>query len=396
MTTIHAAVASPEAIKAKVAKFNAQLERWGLGEGAATVMFPGTSYLAPLNELAGAIAGCEGAEHFPGTEFIRLYDAVLTFEPVKLPGDFVLAAVVAHSGSTNIVNRCPSFDGKLAEDLWTAEPTCDHCGYNRERNETILVYSAAEGYKRVGTTCVRPYLGVDGKHLLSWSLGMASLLDEDERERSSAACFLTSDYVAAAAALILASGFKPSSFADSTRSGAYALLADHSVIASPEAIDLANKAIAWAKALPLTGDFERNMVAAAGNELLDKAGRSAGVLAYIPEGYLRAEAKRIELASVANVNEHVGNVGDKIMVTLTITRLIQSEGYTYNGPDALRINGKDADGHLFSVKTSVGTAIANAAVNADEGATLTLTGTVKAHSEWNDRKTTDLTRCKPA
>lgn len=48
-----------------------------------------------------------------------------------------------------------------------SEPTCDHCCYDRRRNETFVVYSEAEGTKRVGRQCVADFLGhTDPKRLL--------------------------------------------------------------------------------------------------------------------------------------------------------------------------------------------------------------------------------------
>ena len=397
-TTLTSWIADRSAASAKVAKFNAQLVKWGLDGGAATLTFSGATTLQPLNEVAVVLLGCDGAEHFPGAQYVRLYEATVTYAAVKLPGDYRLAAVVAH-GEANIVCRAPSFDGELDEALWAAAPTCDHCGTVRARNETILVHSAAEGFCRVGTSCVRPYLGVDGAHLLGYTLAWASLLDEDEGTLTGHAGTLTLDYVTAAALCIAASGFRSTSGDFSTRDGAWSLLSDRRAPAAPAAWATAHAtataALVWAQALVPSSDFDRNLLAAASCGVLDRRARGAGILAYLPEAYLKAVAKRAE-ASTVDSNEHVATVGAKVSLTLTVTRLAQLEPYSYNGPAGLRITGRDEAGHTIQIYTTVATAIGQAALATDtDKAPVKLAGTVKSHTEYNERRITVLTRCKP-
>lgn len=95
-------------------------------------------------------------------------------------------------------------------------------------------------------------------------------------------------------------------------------------------------------------------------------------------------------AALAATRRHIGTVGEKITVTLTMKKIIQLEGMPFGGrPSVTYIHiMEDADRNVFVYK---GTA---AAFAIDKGETVTVTATVKEHGERNGTKQTIIQRPK--
>ena len=98
----------------------------------------------------------------------------------------------------------------------------------------------------------------------------------------------------------------------------------------------------------------------------------------------RAQARE----QAAAVVEHVGTVGDKITLTGTVTIALRVDGYTHRSPDQVMLI---IDCGSAVVKTTTAAAWA---YQIKVGDPLTVTGTVKAHTEWRGLKQTVLTRPK--
>jgi hypothetical protein len=82
-------------------------------------------------------------------------------------------------------------------------------------------------------------------------------------------------------------------------------------------------------------------------------------------------------------SEYVGEIGEKITDTFTVTRAIVLNGYY--GMSIMHIL-EDANGNVYIWNTT--------ARNYPEGKVVTLCGTVKDHREYKGTKQTILTRCK--
>lgn len=82
-------------------------------------------------------------------------------------------------------------------------------------------------------------------------------------------------------------------------------------------------------------------------------------------------------------SEFVGNVGDRIEETLTVTKAITLE--SYYGTSIMHIM-EDNSGNVYVWITK--------AKNYPEGKVVTLRGTIKEHKEYKGTKQTILTRCK--
>ena len=81
-------------------------------------------------------------------------------------------------------------------------------------------------------------------------------------------------------------------------------------------------------------------------------------------------------------SQYQGNIGDRIVVEVTVTKALHLNGYY--GPSTMHIMN-DADGNEYVWTT--------ASKSWAEGSTKTIRGTIKDHKEYKNTKQTVLTRC---
>lgn len=112
-----------------------------------------------------------------------------------------------------------------------------------------------------------------------------------------------------------------------------------------------------------------------------------GTLYFIPSEFIQGYIKSLReqyVADHAPKTEYFGNVGDRVELTLTLTHI---GGYDTMYGFTSVYTFVDAEGHQFVWKTGC-------YLDQSEGSTLTLRGTIKAHSEYRGSRQTELTRCK--
>jgi len=126
-----------------------------------------------------------------------------------------------------------------------------------------------------------------------------------------------------------------------------------------------------------------------------------------------AEEKRLQeearIKALKSISQHVGNVGEKIVIKGTYVKSAWFDIPSYRGfgTDTMYIHTfKDADGNVFIWKTSKALCkeIKTPIKGSDdwemkyelieEGTEVILKGSIKEHSEYQDEKQTVLTRCK--
>lgn len=87
-------------------------------------------------------------------------------------------------------------------------------------------------------------------------------------------------------------------------------------------------------------------------------------------------------------SEYIGEVGQKLTVDVSLTRICQFEThFTYRGETSYIYKFADVNGNTITWKTAKH-------LDIEEGWTGKVTGTVKEHSEYKGDKQTVLTRCK--
>lgn len=97
---------------------------------------------------------------------LRRYIPITVVDPesaVRLD-DWRFVATIDHGTDEqgqplNLVLTSPTFGRNLPIHFRTDSATCDHCQTNRKRNMTFVVQHNAEGYKRVGRSCLADYIG---------------------------------------------------------------------------------------------------------------------------------------------------------------------------------------------------------------------------------------------
>lgn len=104
------------------------------------------------------------------------------------------------------------------------------------------------------------------------------------------------------------------------------------------------------------------------------------------------EAEEARIRAQKAISKHVGSVGDKIEVKATYVKSGSWEQRSFRGygTDIIFCHTfRDADGNVLTWKTQRG-------LSFDEGETVIVKGTIKAHGEYKDERQTELTRCKIA
>lgn len=106
----------------------------------------------------------------------------------------------------------------------------------------------------------------------------------------------------------------------------------------------------------------------------------------------RKEADRLAREAEKKISQFVGEVGQKLTASVTYvgSPYFERKSFGGYGTETCYIHTfKDSAGNKIVWKTTSG-------LNLEEGATVTITGTVKEHSEYKDEKQTLILRCKVA
>ena len=385
----------------KVAKLNARAAKAGIAAAAT------------LTEISRETR-TEATEFGFDRTYTVVTAEITGVEAVTL-GEWTLAAVIDHDVAGNIFRTVPGFPVEIpASFRATAASRCDHCNAVRNRTNTILVWSVAEGFKQVGSDCVKLFLGVSVASLIAFISDIEEASSESEGGWGGKHEYNTHEFLAAAAFVTETYGFKPASFdSQATKRIAFDLIsltgsalkdfakkcpelfaADEKVIARANL--LASEAAAWITEADTNGnEYLLNLKIAAAR---DEVGKNAGLLASLPNACKRALgqiAERAAKAEKAAESVHVGTVGQKVTTTATVVYTNRTAAYSYYGPEGLFLILVGTDGNTFYVNTTVDTAIGALLEDAARGAQFTVTGTVKDHKVTDKgQAVTVLTRCK--
>lgn len=307
----------------------------------------------------------------------------------KLNGwDFV--ARIDHANEVGNIVRTTGLQA-LPEMYRDRGPVCDHCGHKRMRRDTFVVFHEEQGFKQVGSSCLKDFLGHGDADRIAKLAEMYANIHSFMRGSYDGEHVLADhrwigidQYLAQVAEEVLTRGFvsKKQSYETGQLSTAERALTGyyrHDSV-SAEARDLAAKALTWAQELdeadePLNDYLHNAWVIA--NAVAIEA-RSTGIAASIVGVYYRNN-KPAPLPS-----SHVGNIGDKVTMQLEIleTRLLDS-GTTLNIM-------RDLQGNNIKWFSS------NQGFAKKRGQTIKVQGTVKAHNAFRGVAETLLTRCKEA
>lgn len=327
-------------------------------------------------------------------------------EEIKL-ADWVLLGKLSIEEAGVMIGAVPGCEAVLGmyANLETAS-NCEYCGKARRRTATYLVEHSGSGeIRQVGSNCLRDFLGID-PHA---SIRYFELLGDMELELRSGGSgvkteWATEWYLGHVCTMIRTCGWAPKSAEYPTATEAWNNMLNQSTKAKdkvsglplwidPSDADLARAkaALAWADEhlgakVNVTGDatdFDRNLYVAAKNPLVTP--RTEGTLAYLPVAHAKFEEREIEYRkrreATAN-SKHVGTVGDRLELTLTVANIWEREsehGVTFI------TKMLDGDGNSIKWFGSYGLT---------QGETYIGKWTVKAHGEF--KGTAETTIFRPA
>jgi len=360
----------------------------------------------------------------------ELVDLEIAADRPALAGWDFLAAVEPLDGG-NLIRQVPGAsvaEGELAR--WAeGKIACDHCGTARRRSETFIVRAdgsdpaiAAGSYRQVGRSCLSAFLGgrspaaIVGQ--LAWERlvreagedgeggwgggGGATVLAPDAFLIQTAACVRIDGWCSRSAARADADDFGTGAHREATADQAVHVMVEpfggdpsgawrrERMRLAPSALDEEHgrAALAWARAIAPSSDYERNLKLVASQ--VSVRHKHVGILASAVPAYFRVVEREVALrrereARALAPSRHVGEVGQRLDLELTVRRVTTVD--TDYG--ALHIiSMRDGAGNLFVWKTG--------STSATPGDRLDVRGTVKKHDDYRGEAQTVLSRCSAA
>lgn len=326
-----------------------------------------------------------------GTTFIQVVDVDLLYPDYKL-GNYQLIAIIDHtlSPTENAIYKYNE-SAEIPTRYRTARPCCDHCRTKRQRNKTALLQDESGDLKQVGIDCLKEYTGINALDIIRAFIALESLCEELDTERGyytgGAPTYIkTLDYIAYCVHAINKEGYTKS-----LKNDAYNEILKHQNPATDTDRETAQKVIDYFK----NGNFEDEFLYNIHVNMQQSGTRENGLLAYSYQAYLkqqeRAAEKATRAAEAAKI-EYYGKVGDKLKNIKVTGRAVTSYSYQisyYNFVTTYIYEFKDTANHVFIWKSQK-------EIQFDDDGQFcgTISGTIKAHEEYNGTKQTILTRCK--
>jgi hypothetical protein len=313
---------------------------------------------------------------------------------------WAFAATLQHVDGGNIIRCVPG--QTIPQEYRNHGPKCDHCGYNRRRNDTFVVKHDDGRYTQVGSSCIDDFLGgADASKVAAQAEMLASLanLAESGEEYIGGGrvgkVTVLNTFLTVTAAIIRKHGWVSRSAAQD--GGATADLVIGAVFGSkncPEITDedraQAEAAEVWAESLTdeclakQTSDYLHNVrtIARGGSVGLREAGIAASIIAAYQRNVMN---ERRVLKAMASV--HVGTIGKRETFEVTLDNIT---GYETHFGYTTVVRFTTDDGAILVWKASADPDLKPEQV----GKRFNLTGTVKQHSEYKGTKQTVVQRCK--
>lgn len=139
----------------------------------------------PISLSFGAEYKVERRTDYGRKYFIFMVNATVEYEIPKIDGWELISTFDIYAGKANDVVMTSTVPNKTIppEYLNKTEIHCDHCGHNRNRTHSMLMYNADEArYSEVGSTCIKDFFGHDPSGLLLYAgfdfQGMVGEMDE--------------------------------------------------------------------------------------------------------------------------------------------------------------------------------------------------------------------------
>lgn len=311
---------------------------------------------------------------------------VATFEIEGLAprlNGWTLLTKIDHTEDGNIVR---TFGGETDDVYRTIAPNCEHCGHNRHRNTTFIIQNEDGTKKQVGSTCIEDFTR---SSFLFYASRADDLMDYVDGLGKLARTVSVRAVLAHATAIIAENGFARSGSTDVqptwqlVKDNINAQTITEKLNATPvtEAdLDYADKVLEWAREGG-NNDYRHNLSIATAHNFMDEKYYPLVVSAV--SAYKTMELRKTQTAT-PTVTEWFGNIKDKITATVTINR-IASFATQFGMMDVITMT---SGSNVFVWKTT------SYPEWVEQGKTVTIKGTIKAHDTYRDTKQTVLTRVK--
>ena len=352
----------------------------------------------------------DAIHHTSYTESIKVECVEVFVEGTYAINGWQFVGTIEFTENGNIIRLADSsFEGKVPLKYLHTQKICEHCGKIRNRKDTYLVCSTEGEFKQVGSSCLLDYTkGLDADEcasIMSCLDQVMSLTNKDYdfdefRGNGFSSTGLgignTQLLKQFAIGLVKVHGYKRMENGVGTVSDLtnlmfknipddiYETLYANVKPASEEEVEKIDE---YAKDyFDSTNEYMRNASLAWCKKSIEY--RDFGLIASFANTYLKDMQKRHEM-STTRVNEHVGNVGDRITFKVASARVLfikDNSYYSYYAGASKVWEIIDTEGHTFKWSASFSTEIKP---------NDTITATVKAHSEYKSSiKQTVITRGK--
>lgn len=345
----------------------------------------------------------------------------IDIEGVMKHQDWEFIATVDHYETGNIIRQYNT-EIQVPERYYHTEAICEHCNTRRRRKFTYLVHNTAtDEWKQVGHSCLNEFTnGLDAEYVAKY----LSLFDyivkgeapfpgvsiERYHNLETYLCYVkeTIDHL----------GYVSASSAEygdiTTREDAFSFYQLHEcgmefgkkfVLEREDEIGFdinhatceenrqyVKDAIDWIRSISETEGFMFNLKVACYDDYF--VSRNVGfITSLLPTYYrhlkqLEYEAKKKQEAN-ASKSEYQGNIRDRITFKATSAECVYSNDGFYGINYLYRFIDSNENVYMWSTSKSLGDKL-------NDDIELTVTGTVKDHSEFRGVKQTHLTRCKIA
>lgn len=328
---------------------------------------------------------------------VECVEFVLDFDKY-IVGDYRVGAVVERTIEDN-VNVVYTIDDTVNfKQYTTGALRCDHCKRNHNRVKTVVLIDNQTGeHKMVGKGCLKDFVGIEVENFAKYIHDIEEIVLGDEELKiydtdlgRYKICVDVVEYLANCIKVIAETGYtkkvKETAFTEMKKGNI-----------EERFIEEAKKVIEFFKNIELDeyDTFENNVK----NFVTGKIPVTGenGFIAYAPVLMEKIQKQRAEHearnAEKAK-SDYVGEIGKKITITgkgSVITSYQTQWGFT------TIYKFVDENDNVFIWKTSntiTGTENHGDIVYVKDMETITITGTVKEHNEYNGEKQTVLTRCK--
>lgn len=382
------------ATQKRAAAINARAERRGF---TGRIEVTGTQREVTETDEAG----------LPRTRLV--VDTVIAGEAPSYNGWTFLAAVDSvetEAGTAFVLRTAPGVDESGVDRTGLEAGRCEHCGTVRaNRRYTYLVRHESGEIRQVGSTCIKDFTGWAGKPVFISVDELANDLNDFLGGFAGGGAEYTPETVVAAAwAISRRYGWVPAS-AIGAQTSTRSLVSSYLYGTSrtdrelrqevapeiPAATETAKTIIpALLEGLDGGGDYVTNLKICLRATHVEH--RHMGIVVSAVSAYermtgehARRQAEAEERANKRAAAEYTGALGEKVTVTGTVTRLVPIEG-DYGTSMLVVVEGGSTIAKMFTS--------AAWAWDVEQGDEVTLTGTVKAHEEYQGAKQTVLTRPK--